>query len=119
MHLNPDCRYPDLSNLFVREDVAAPVEGVLLGIPDEIAAQRRMLEGPLPQVPIGEPLHAAPRLPLPEALLAQAAGLPRQQLVRIERKRVLEYEANGYADAVRPCRRTSSSPTSTHARSGP
>src|SRR5467141_491834 len=25
MHLNRDCRYPDLGNLFVREDVSAPV----------------------------------------------------------------------------------------------
>jgi len=26
MHLNSQCRYPDLSNLFVREDVTALVE---------------------------------------------------------------------------------------------
>src|SRR5437588_644841 len=38
MHLNRDCRYPDLGNLFVREDVSAPVEGVLLGVSDELAA---------------------------------------------------------------------------------
>src|SRR5204863_7719470 len=54
MHLNPDCRYPDLGNLFVREDVSALVEGVLLGVSDELAAQRRMLEGPLPDVAIGD-----------------------------------------------------------------
>src|SRR5437762_2373456 len=54
MHLNPQCRHPDLSNLFVREDVTALVEGALIGVPDELAAQRRMLEGPLPDVPIGE-----------------------------------------------------------------
>src|SRR5438128_636249 len=41
MHLNPECRHPDLSNLFVREDVTAAVEGVLVGLPDELAAQRR------------------------------------------------------------------------------
>src|SRR5207247_941669 len=33
MHLNPECRHPDLSNLFVREDVTAAVEGVLVGLP--------------------------------------------------------------------------------------
>src|SRR6267143_260537 len=54
MHLNRDCRYPDLGNLFVREDVSAPVEGVLLGVSDELAAQHRMLEGSLPEVPIGD-----------------------------------------------------------------
>src|SRR2546428_552446 len=45
MHLNPECRYPDLSTLFVREDVTALVEGALIGVPDELAAQRRMLAG--------------------------------------------------------------------------
>src|SRR5256886_6904240 len=54
MHLNSQCRYPDLSNLFVREDVTALVEAALIGVPDELAAQRRMLEGPLPDVAIGE-----------------------------------------------------------------
>src|SRR2546425_12965556 len=53
-HLNPECRHPDLSNLFVREDVTPVVEGVLVGLPEELAAQRRMLAGPLPDVPIGD-----------------------------------------------------------------
>src|SRR6266513_446874 len=38
MHLNPECRHPDLSNLFVREDVTALVEGALIGVPDELDA---------------------------------------------------------------------------------
>jgi len=54
MHLNSQCRYPDLSNLFVREDVTALVEAALIGVPEELAAQQRMLEGPLPDVAIGE-----------------------------------------------------------------
>src|SRR5207253_10769676 len=54
MHLNSQCRYPDLSNLFVREDVTTLVEAALIGVPDELAAQQRMLEGPLPDVAIGE-----------------------------------------------------------------
>jgi len=66
MHLNPECRYPDLSNLFVREDVTALVEGALVGLPEELDAQRRMLEGPLPDVPIGEQCskpHDCPFIP--------------------------------------------------------
>src|ERR1700688_2524242 len=39
MHLNRECRYPDLSNLFVRRDVTPLVEGFLPGVPDAIAAQ--------------------------------------------------------------------------------
>src|SRR5262249_48542859 len=37
MHLNPECLYPDLSNLFVRDDVTALMEGALLQVPDELA----------------------------------------------------------------------------------
>src|SRR5260370_688702 len=66
MHLNPQCRYPDLSNLFVREDVTAVVEGVLIGVPDELAAQARMLAGPLPDVPIGDHCSKPPQCPFIE-----------------------------------------------------
>src|SRR5437660_7001995 len=96
MHLNPECRHPDLSNLFVREDVTAAVEGVLLGVPDEIAAQLRMLGGPLPDVPIGE--HCTKPYDCP--FLDRCWRLPQHHvstLYRIERRKVLEYEADGYA----------------------
>src|SRR6266516_735280 len=32
MHLNPDCRHPDLGALFVREDVSPVVEAAVLGV---------------------------------------------------------------------------------------
>lgn len=53
MHLNKECHFPDLGDLFVREDVTERVEAALPGVPAEIAAQIAMLEGPLPDVPIG------------------------------------------------------------------
>jgi hypothetical protein len=53
MHLNKEFHFPDQGELFVREDVTAPVEARLPGIPGEIAAQIEMLGGPLPDVPIG------------------------------------------------------------------
>lgn len=53
MHLNPECRAPDLGPLFVREDVTAEVEALLPTIPDEVAAQGAMLAGPLPDVAVG------------------------------------------------------------------
>src|SRR5213594_1833540 len=96
MHLNPECRHPDLSNLFVREDVTAAVEGVLLGVPDEIAAQLRMLGGPLPDVPIGDHCTRPHDCPF----LDRCWKLPQHHvstLYRIERRKVLEYEADGYA----------------------
>src|SRR3989441_11192412 len=48
MHLNPECRHPDLSNLFVREDVTAGVEGVPPGGPPLPGAPPAVLAGPPP-----------------------------------------------------------------------
>ena len=53
MHLNKAFRHPDRGDLFLREDVTAPVEAFLLQVPAMIAAQGAMLAGPLPEVPIG------------------------------------------------------------------
>src|SRR5947209_3900314 len=48
MYLNRECRYPDLSNLFVRRDVTPLVEGFLPGVAGEIAAQLAAIAGPIP-----------------------------------------------------------------------
>jgi predicted RecB family nuclease len=53
MHLNKEFRHPDTGDLFARTDVTAPVAQFLPQVPDEIARQRKMLAGPLPDVPIG------------------------------------------------------------------
>jgi len=53
MHLNSECTHPDLTNLFVREDVTPKVEIYLLDLPVELAHQFAMLQGPLPDVAIG------------------------------------------------------------------
>ena len=97
MHLNPHCRYPDLSNLFVREDVTALVEAALIGVPDELVAQQRMLEGPLPDVPIGEHCTNPYACPFIERCWPELPDHHVSKLYRIERKRALELEADGYA----------------------
>jgi uncharacterized protein DUF2779 len=97
MHLNPECRFPDLSNLFVREDVTALVEGALIGVPDELAAQQRMLDGPLPDVPIGEHCTTPHDCPFIERCWPKLPDHHVSKLYRIERKRALELEADGYA----------------------
>src|SRR2546422_2129806 len=97
MHLNSQCRYPDLSNLFVREDVTALVEAALIGVPDELAAQRRMLEGPLPDVAIGEHCTTPYDCPFIERCWPKLPDHHVSKLYRIERKRALELEADGYA----------------------
>jgi len=53
MHLNRECAYPDLSNLFVRADVTEAVAPVLADVPGVIARQLETLQGLLPAVPIG------------------------------------------------------------------
>lgn len=54
MHLCRECVFPDLSNLFVRQDVTEQVEKLLPDIPAEIAAQKAMLQGGLPEVAPGD-----------------------------------------------------------------
>jgi predicted RecB family nuclease len=53
LHLNKDFRNPDTGDLFARTDVTGPVAAFVAQVPDEIARQREMLAGPLPDVPIG------------------------------------------------------------------
>src|SRR5207244_2308549 len=53
LHLNKDFRNPATGDLFARSDVTAPVAAFLPQVPDEVARQREMLAGPLPDVPIG------------------------------------------------------------------
>ncbi len=54
MHLCRDCVFPDLSNLFVRQDVTAEIEKLLPAIPEEIAAQLAMLKRGVPAVDTGD-----------------------------------------------------------------
>lgn len=54
MHLNRECAYPDLSNLFVRSDVTEMAAAVEESVPRWVAQQLEMLQGPVPEVPIGD-----------------------------------------------------------------
>jgi len=53
MHLNRECVYPDLANLFVRVDVTEAVGAIADQVPGWIADQVAMLRGPVPHVPTG------------------------------------------------------------------
>jgi predicted RecB family nuclease len=53
LHLNKEFRSPASGDLFERSDVTGQVVAYLPQVPDEVAAQREMLAGPLPDVPIG------------------------------------------------------------------
>ena len=53
LHLNKEFRHPASGDLFARSDVTGAVAAFLPQVPDEIARQREMLAGPLPDVPVG------------------------------------------------------------------
>ena len=53
MHLNRECTFPDLSNLFARADVTTEAEALLPGVPKEIRRLKAALAGNLPDVEPG------------------------------------------------------------------
>ncbi len=54
MHLNNDCRYPDLSNLFALADVTADVQAILPQAAADVAAMRQVVaQTAVPDVSIG------------------------------------------------------------------
>jgi len=95
MHLNRECTYPDLSNLFVRQDVTEPVEGLLAKIPAEIAAQAAMLSGGLPSVAVGD--HCSMPYECPFVGRCWPA-LPAHHVSTLYamRRRALELDQDGY-----------------------
>ncbi len=95
MHLNSACRFPDLGNLFTRVDVTREVEAVLLGVPDEVAAQLRMLRAPLPDVAIGEHCTKPYDCPFLERCWPDVPPDHVSSLYRVGRVKALVYEADG------------------------
>ncbi|MFQ6614604.1 MAG: DUF2779 domain-containing protein [Fidelibacterota bacterium] len=53
MHINRDCVYPDLSNLFQSEDITGNVRELLPLVPDVLTEYRRILRGSEPKIAIG------------------------------------------------------------------
>jgi hypothetical protein len=97
MHLNRECRHPDLAHLFVREDVTGLVEGYLLGVPDEVERQLRTLRGPIPRVSIGEHCTTPRECPFIKRCWPPVPDHHVSSLYRIERRKVRAYEADGFA----------------------
>jgi len=79
----------------VREDVTTQEETRLLDVPDELRGQLEMLDGPLPEVAIGD--HCSRPYECP--FYARCWRLPAHHvstLYRIARRQVMSYEAQGY-----------------------
>ena len=66
MHLNKECHFPDLSNLFERTDVTDAVQPLLGKVGWELDAQLEMLSGPLPDVAVGLQCHEPYKCPFME-----------------------------------------------------
>jgi uncharacterized protein DUF2779 len=63
MHLNRECSSPDLTSLFVREDVTQRVAELEAGIEAELRGQLAVLEGPLPYRETGDHCSHPDRCP--------------------------------------------------------
>ena len=91
MHLNRECRYPDLSNLFVRESVTARIRSALGAVPKRVAALMATLAGPLPDVPTGPHCNAPYAcpflercwLPLPDYHMSTLYGIRASKAVKL------------------------------------
>jgi hypothetical protein len=53
VHLDRECRYPDLSNLFIKADLTNEVEGELVRLPRLVGNLREVLDGDEPHVEVG------------------------------------------------------------------
>lgn len=53
-HINRDCVYPDLSNIFKTEDLTKPVEAVLPTVPEKLSEYKTLLDNTEPDIPIGQ-----------------------------------------------------------------
>ncbi len=96
MHLNPQCRYPDLTDLFVREDVTAPVERLLPDIPTQIEEQLEIINGPCPNIPIGRQCVKATYCPFKGRCWPDMTGDHVGSLAGVGLKKTLELMQQGY-----------------------
>ena len=96
MYLNRECRFPDLRNLFARDDVTEDVETQLPELPGTAAAQLHMLDGPCPEVPVGGHCHK----PYPCPFLERCwPPLPEHHVSTLYRMggKAADLEARGYS----------------------
>jgi hypothetical protein len=97
MHLNRECVYPDLSNLFVREDVTEAVEALLPAVEAALKAQRAVLAGPLPDIAIGAHCTQPRECPFLARCWPPAPPHHLRTLFRARKDKLAEWAAQGYA----------------------
>jgi hypothetical protein len=97
MHLNRECRYPDLSNLFVREDVTQMVEGRLQTIAEEIRSQLMVARLPIaPNVETGTHCKRPDPCPFIDRCWPKTPTDHITTLYRVSEKMLAHFEASGW-----------------------
>ena len=95
MHLNRACRYPDLSNLFARDDLTAAARALLPQVPKEIKAQLRMLDGPMPDIAAGDHCTDPYECPFMARCHPKLPPHHLSTLYRLRKDKMAELEATG------------------------
>jgi len=96
MHLDRECRFPDLSNLFHRSDITAEVEGLIPSVVPEARRQLKMLAGSLPSVETGDHCYSPYECPFVSRCWARAPEHHVSTLHNVRRKRAAQLEEDGY-----------------------
>ncbi len=101
MHLNRDCTFPDLSDLFVREDVTAAAEALLPSIPRLVGEMRAALAGPLPRIEPGAQCTEPYECPFVGRCHSELPQHHVSTLYRIHPKRLAEFAEVAGMRAIR------------------
>jgi predicted RecB family nuclease len=96
MYLNRECRHPDLSNLFIREDLTPAVEEIIDEVPGEIRALKRVLRGPVPKVNVCEHCFEPYECPFMERCWPKEPAHSVGTLYRLATAARQKYEERGY-----------------------
>jgi len=96
MHLNRDCTYPDLDDLFVRDDVTDEVEALLPAIPTQIRKMRAALEGKLPEIEPGDQCTSPYDCPFVARCHPELPEHHVSTLYRLHPKRRAEFDEAGF-----------------------
>jgi hypothetical protein len=95
MHLNRECRHPDLSNLFVREAVTARLRKHISEVPKRAPGMLSGLGGELPVVATGQHCHQPYECPFIERCWPELPAHHVSTLYRIRSSRVAQFVADG------------------------
>ena len=82
MHLNDECRFPDMAELFVTESISGRVRGLYPQLSKIISSQVAVLDGPLPEIAVGDPLRQTYKLPAQDRCWPTLPKTPRRNLLR-------------------------------------